>query len=111
MQRLLFVGCRQSASRKSGQLQRVFAIANRYLILLTTAFADDCIIYGPNVVAALTFIERYRAAWKDAPYPPTFVTTDAVVVHSGHLPLACLRAEPGKGLWALPGGFMSRTNA
>ena len=74
-------------------------------------FADDCIIYGPNVVVALTFIERYRAAWKDAPYPPTFVTTDAVVVHSGHLPLVRLRAEPGKGLWALPGGFMSRTNA
>lgn len=51
-------------------------------------------------------IKEYKKSWSAAPYEPTFVTTDAVVVQSGHILLIERKFEPGKGLWALPGGFI-----
>jgi bifunctional NMN adenylyltransferase/nudix hydrolase len=53
-------------------------------------------------------IEDYRAAWKDAPFPPTFVTVDAIVICSGHVLVVRRRGAPGKGLMALPGGFLNQ---
>jgi bifunctional NMN adenylyltransferase/nudix hydrolase len=54
------------------------------------------------------FLHDYKAQFAALPYAPTFVTVDAVVVHSGHVLLIQRRAEPGKGLWALPGGFVDQ---
>ncbi|MBW8882444.1 MAG: bifunctional nicotinamide-nucleotide adenylyltransferase/Nudix hydroxylase, partial [Asticcacaulis sp.] len=53
-------------------------------------------------------LKTYKAAWASAPYPPVFTTVDAVLVHSGHVLLVRRGAQPGKGLWALPGGFVGQ---
>lgn len=58
--------------------------------------------------AEALFIQQYRKAWDAAPYAPTFVTVDAVVVQSGHILLVERKARPGKGLFALPGGFVDQ---
>jgi len=56
-------------------------------------------------------IKAYKESWEAAPYPPTFLTTDAVVIQSGHILLVKRRASPGKGLYALPGGFLDQNES
>jgi len=52
-------------------------------------------------------IVEYKASWSAAPFPPVFVTVDAVVIRSGHVLVVRRRGHPGKGLLALPGGFVN----
>lgn len=54
------------------------------------------------------FIKDYKEMWSKAPYPVTFVTTDAVLVKSGHVLMIRRKANPGRGLLALPGGFLQQ---
>lgn len=54
------------------------------------------------------FIKAYKQGWSVAPHPPIFVTADAVVIQSGHVLVVEREALPGKGLWALPGGFVNQ---
>lgn len=52
------------------------------------------------------FVEQYLKGWDAAPYEPNFVTVDAVVVQSGHVLMVERKGPYGKGLLALPGGFL-----
>ena len=52
-------------------------------------------------------IEEYKQMWAGTPHPVTFNTTDAVVIKSGHVLVVRRRGYPGKGLLALPGGFLN----
>lgn len=52
------------------------------------------------------YIRGYKDSWLTAPFPPTFVTTDAIVVCSGHVLVVKRKFNPGRGLYALPGGFL-----
>lgn len=47
-----------------------------------------------------------QAQWEGAPYQPTFVTTDAVVICSGHVLVVRRGGRYGKGLYAWPGGYI-----
>lgn len=58
------------------------------------------------LVAEAEYLAAYAKSWDVAPYPPTFVTVDCVVEQSGHVLLVRRREQPGKGLLALPGGFI-----
>jgi bifunctional NMN adenylyltransferase/nudix hydrolase len=53
-------------------------------------------------------LRQYKAAWKAAPYPPVFVTVDAVVRCAGHVLLIRRGQAPGRGLHAVPGGFVEQ---
>ena len=53
--------------------------------------------------------KKEKAKWAGSPYPPVFVTVDAVVVQSAHVLLVERLREPGKGMVALPGGFINQS--
>ncbi|WP_420595312.1 bifunctional nicotinamide-nucleotide adenylyltransferase/Nudix hydroxylase [Deinococcus sp.] len=64
----------------------------------TTDFAE--------LQAEYRYLQQYKADWQDTPYPVIFVTTDAVVIRSGHVLVVRRAAQPGRGKLAMPGGFL-----
>ena len=55
-----------------------------------------------------SILKGYRESWARAPYPPVFVTVDALVQCQGKVLLVERGQAPGKGLFALPGGFLEQ---
>lgn len=68
--------------------------------------------------AELPFLQKLREEWAElaeehdkwaaSPYPPVFVTVDAVVRIAGEVLLIRRGRAPGKGLLAVPGGFIEQ---
>ncbi|WP_412027837.1 bifunctional nicotinamide-nucleotide adenylyltransferase/Nudix hydroxylase [Deinococcus yunweiensis] len=59
--------------------------------------------------AEYDYLREYRVSWKDAPFPPVFLTADGVVTRSGHVLLVRRDGLPGRGRLAMPGGFVGQT--
>ena len=53
-------------------------------------------------------MRAYDASWAAAPYPPVLVTVDCVVRCRDHVLLIRRGQAPGKGLFAVPGGFLEQ---
>lgn len=64
--------------------------------------------YFQPLVEEYAFIESYKAKWANVPFPVTFNTVDAVLIQSGHVLVVRRKFNPGKGLIALPGGFIKQ---
>lgn len=62
-----------------------------------------------NLQKEFQYLQKYKADTRfvGVPYEPVFLTTDAVVVQSGHILVIRRGHQPGKGLLALPGGFLA----
>jgi bifunctional NMN adenylyltransferase/nudix hydrolase len=57
-----------------------------------------------RLLAEREYLDAYPAEWGEGP----FVTADAVVIQAGHILLVERGRLPGKGLLALPGGFVGK---
>ena len=51
-------------------------------------------------------LRQYKASWAAAPYPPVFVTVDALLRSGDEVLLIRRGHAPGRGQLALPGGFL-----
>ena len=60
-----------------------------------------------QIIREREFIIEHNKQYAGLKYPPIFSTADAVVICSGHVLMIKRRAEPGRGLWALPGGYVN----
>lgn len=60
-----------------------------------------------QVVCEREFLIANAKQYASLKYPPIFVTADSVVIQSGHVLMIKRRSEPGKNLWALPGGYVN----
>ena len=57
------------------------------------------------------YVEAYKASWAVAPYPVVFVATDVLAIQADpagvpHILLVRRGGIPGRGLWAMPGGYL-----
>lgn len=59
-----------------------------------------------ELVTEHRYVTNYKQQWENTPYPVIFNTVDAIVLHRNNILLIIRDGEYGKGLKALPGGFI-----
>lgn len=87
---------------------RIDVLANKDVI----QYINDLFFKHENLLMDLRewhqYINEYKQAWSSAPFAPVFVTGDAVVFCNGYVLTVTRGANPGRGLLALPGGFLDQ---
>lgn len=97
------IGKRELLEREVDELNNVFLPNTTSEFLKKFRTTDEY----KTLVMEHEFQVEHDRKWSVAPYTPTFNTVDAVVVQTGHVLLIKRRNAPGKGLWALPGGYLN----
>jgi bifunctional NMN adenylyltransferase/nudix hydrolase len=59
-----------------------------------------------NLKDEFDYIKKYKQSWSKTPFPVIFQTVDAVVFRSANVLVVKRGFNPGKGTFALPGGFI-----
>lgn len=61
-----------------------------------------------NIQKDFEYYEHYKKLWQQsAPFPPIFVTCDAIVTCNNHILLIRRKKNPGANQLAMPGGFLN----
>jgi len=94
---------RQLTIKESEELNRVFVPETTAKFLSSFRETSDF----ATLMLEYQFQHEHDRRWQVAPHVPTFQTVDAVVIQTGHVLLVKRRNAPGKGLWALPGGYLN----
>lgn len=97
---------RESFLRNAGALRN--EQAKRQLVPVIAEWLkkfSELPVYG-DLQSEQIAIDAHRKSWASAPFPPVFVTTDAVVIQAGHIVMIQRKRAPGRGQWAIPGGFL-----
>ena len=74
-----------------------------YDFLLEFAHTDEY----EQIIREREFLIEHNKQYASLKYPPIFSTADCCVICSGHVLMIKRRAEPGKNLMALPGGYVN----
>ena len=59
-----------------------------------------------RLVEERQMVKEYKASWASAPFPPVFVVVDNIVRWNDRILLIRRGDHPGKGLLAMPGGYI-----
>ncbi len=104
-QSTLFLAALESGADSKELLTTANALPASPLAFMRTWAALPMFAY---LVEEWQMLKDYRAAWAVAPYPPVFVTVDTIVRCAGQVLLIKRGQAPGKGLYAVPGGFIEQ---
>lgn len=83
----------------------VVAILRRFMD--TDVYADLVVEFERNEALAAQWKVRDTPDGPGVPYPVLFNTSDAFITQGNSMLLVKRRGYPGRGLWALPGGFVN----